>query len=59
MVRNLPANAGDAGLIPGSGSFPEGGNDNSSTLSCKIPWTEDAVGLQSVGLQMSQTQLSN
>ena len=33
MVKNLPANAGDAGFIPGSGRFPGGGNDNSSTLS--------------------------
>ena len=29
MVKNLPANAGDAGLIPGSGRFPRGGNGNS------------------------------
>ena len=26
MVKNQPANAGDAGLIPGSGKSPEGGN---------------------------------
>ena len=27
-VKNLPANAGDVVLIPGSGRFPRGGNDN-------------------------------
>ena len=29
MVRNLPANAGDADWIPGSGRSPGGGNGNS------------------------------
>ena len=28
MVKNLPANAGDAGLIPGSGRSPGEGNGN-------------------------------
>ena len=28
MVKNLPANAGDAGLIPGLGRCPGGGNGN-------------------------------
>ena len=27
MVKNLPANAGDVGSIPGSGISPGGGND--------------------------------
>ena len=26
VVKNLPANVGDVGSIPGSESFPEGGN---------------------------------
>ena len=30
-----------------------------SILVWEIPWTEELDGLQSVGLQMSQTQLSN
>ena len=37
MVKNLPANAGDArdaGLIPGSGRSPEGGNGNTLHYSC-------------------------
>ena len=28
VVKNLPANAGDAGSIPGSGRFPGEGNGN-------------------------------
>ena len=28
MVKNLPANAGDSCLIPGSGTSPGGGNGN-------------------------------
>jgi len=28
VVKNLPANAEDAGLIPGSGRSPEEGNGN-------------------------------
>ena len=37
MVKNLPANAGDAGdpgLIPGSGRSPGGGHDNPLQYSC-------------------------
>ena len=37
VVKTLPANAGDvrdAGLIPGSGSSPGGGNGNSLQYSC-------------------------
>ena len=28
VVKNLPLNTGDAGSIPGSGRYPEGGNGN-------------------------------
>ena len=28
VVKNLPANAGDVGLIPGSGRSPGGGHGN-------------------------------
>ena len=42
MVKNLPANAGDVGSIPGSGRFPAEGNGNhSSILAWEIPWTEE------------------
>ena len=55
MVKNLPANAGDAGdsgSIPGSGRSPGGGNGNhSSILAWNIPWTEELGGLQSTGSQ--------
>ena len=34
VVKNPPANAGDAGLIPGSGRFPGEGNVNSLQYSC-------------------------
>ena len=34
MVKNPPANAGDAGSISGSGRSPGGGNDNSVQYSC-------------------------
>ena len=34
MVRNLPANEGDAGSIPGSGRSPGEGNDNPLRYSC-------------------------
>ena len=34
LVKNLPANAGDVGLIPGSGKFPRGGNSNPLQYSC-------------------------
>ena len=33
-VKNLPANAGDAGLIPGSGRSSGGGNSNPLQYSC-------------------------
>ena len=55
MVKNLPAKAGDAGvvgLIPGLGRSPRGGSDNhSSILACKIPQTKEAGGLQPMGSQ--------
>ena len=45
VVKNLPANArdaGDMGLIPGSGRCPGVGNGNpSSILAWEIPWTEE------------------
>ena len=44
MVKNLPANAGNVGWIPGSGRSPGGGNLNPFHYSClgnsmdKGPW---------------------
>ena len=34
VVKNLPANAGDSGLTPGSGRSPGEGNGNSLQYSC-------------------------
>ena len=34
VVKNLPANAGDAGSIPGSGRSPGAGNGNILQYSC-------------------------
>ena len=34
MVKNLPANAGDVGLIPGLGRSPGEGNGNPFQYSC-------------------------
>ena len=60
MGKDLPAKAGDAGLIPGLGRSPGGGNGNPLQYSClDIPWTEEPGGLQSMGSQKSQTQFNN
>jgi len=52
VVKNSPANAGDRGLIPGSGRSPEDRMaTHSSVLAWRIPWTEEPGGLQSMGSQ--------
>ena len=51
VVNNLPANAGDKGLIPGSGRSGEGMATLSSIFAWEIPWTEEPGGLQSIRLQ--------
>jgi len=52
VVKNLPVNAGDAGLISGSGrSHGEGNATHSSILDWEIPWTEEPDGLQFMGSQ--------
>ena len=69
MVKNLPANVGASGVlgsIPGLGRPSGGGKGNplpwrrkwqhSGILAGIISWTEEAGGLQSMGLQ-SQTRL--
>ena len=52
LVKNLPANAGDKGSIPGSGRPLGGGHAiHSSILAWRTPWIEEPGGLQSIGLQ--------
>ena len=34
VIKNLPANAGDMGVIPGSEDTPEGGKGNPLQYSC-------------------------
>ena len=56
MVKNLPANAGDAGSVPRSSRSPRGENATpSGVLPWKIPWTEELGGLQSKGRKESDT----
>ena len=46
-VKNLLANAGDLGSIPGLGRFPgEGNGIHSRILAWRIPRTEERCGLQ-------------
>ena len=58
MVKNPPANAGDAGdtgSVPGSGRSPRGGNDNPCQYSClENPMDRGAGGLQSTASKKSQ-----
>ena len=53
MVKNPPANAGDAGCVgslPGLGRSPGVEmTTHSSILAWEIPWTDELGGLQSMG----------
>ena len=56
MTKNLPANAGDSGLIPGlEDPLEKEMATHSNILAWKIPWTEEPGRLQSMSLQKSQT----
>ena len=58
-VKNLPANAGDLGSIPGSGRSPEKEMaTHSHILAWRILWTGEPGRLQSVG-HKSRTRLRN
>ena len=50
--KEVPANAGDMGLIPGLGRSPREKNDNQ--LAWEIPRTEEPGGLESMGSPKSQ-----
>ena len=59
VVRNLPANAGDAGLIPGSGRSPGDENGNPLQYSCLgNPMDRGAWSATVQGVAKSQTHLS-
>ena len=59
MVKNLPANAGDLGLIPGLGRFPGEGNGNPLQYSClENPIDRGAWRLQSMGFQRVRYDLA-
>ena len=50
--KESACNARDSGLSPGLGRSPgEGNATHSSILARRFPWTEETVGLQSMGLQ--------
>ena len=52
MVKNLPVNAEDMVLIPGSGRSRGGGNGNPLQYSClENPMDRGAGGLQSMELK--------
>ena len=52
QVKNLPANAGDTGLIPSwEQTLQEGMATHSSVLAWRIPWTEEPGRLQFLGSQ--------
>ena len=58
--KESTCSAGDVGSIPGSGkSLEKEMATHSSILAWEIPWTKEPGGLWSIGLQKSQTQLSN
>ena len=58
-VKNLPANKGDAGLIPGSGRSPGEGNGNSLQYSCLENFMDRVWQSTVYGVANSWTWLSN
>ena len=60
VVKNLPANAGDVGSIPGLGRSPGGEHGNPLQYFCLgNPMDRGAWGTTAHGSQKSQTQLSD
>ena len=60
VVKNLPANAGDVSLIPGSGRYPGGGIGNPLQFSCLENLTDRGAWWAVVHrVTNSQTQLSS
>ena len=61
VVKNLPANAGDAVSIPGSGRSPGGGHGNPFQYSCleNLHGQKSLAGYSPWDQKKSQTRLSN
>ena len=60
MVKNMPAMRETwVRSLGWEDPLKKGMATHSSILAWKIPWTEEPGGLQSMGLQKSQTQLSD
>ena len=54
--KETACSVGDPSSNPGPGRFPAEGNPtHSSILAWRTPWTEEPGGLQSMGLQESDT----
>ena len=49
MVKNLPANEGEAGSLGQKDALEKEMATYSSIVAWKIPWTEEPGGLQSIG----------
>ena len=58
MIKNLPANAGDAGdvgsILSQEDLLEEEKGTHSSILAWEIPWTKEPGGLQSMRITESQ-----
>ena len=60
VVKNLPANAGDTGSVPGSRRSPGEGNANPlQYLDWEISWTVQLGGLQFTGSPKSPMWFSD
>ena len=59
VVKNLPANAGDVGLISGLGRFPGVGNGNPLQYCLENSMDRGAWWAEVHGVAESQTRLKN
>ena len=60
VIKNPPANAGDMGLIPGSGRFPGEGNGNPLQYSCLENPMDGGTGWATAhGVAKSETRLTS
>ena len=57
-VKNLPANAGDTGLIPGSERSPGKGNGNPFQYSCLENSMDREAWRATVGVELDTTEVT-